>query len=420
VRIVWLTHQYPPDHLGGVELYTHALARRAQADGHDVAVVTYTDHPSLDLADWGAVERSHDGVRVLDVGHNLWPAPNIALWEYDNPLVSSQVEAILEELRPDVVHCTHAMKLSAGVLEACYGLGIPVLVSLSDFWFLCARHTLLRSDGAVCEGPADTDACFTCTQAIHGFDDGPRERAAVQARADHLRSVVLRADRILSFSRFLHDTFVRNGYPPERLVYMPHGLEATGLERAPVPGHRARFVLAGNLVEHKGQHVALAALRARPDLDVELVVHGPLREGEPYGERLIAEAARDPRVRLAGAYAPDDLGAILAAADCLLMPALWYENNPNIVKAALHVGLPVMVSDLGSLPEMLRDGVDGWVLPAGDVEAWAAGIEAAAAVVRERPRAPRPQLTMDEDYPRMIALYEELASSAMIVRSSGT
>jgi hypothetical protein len=52
---------------------------------------------------------------------------------------------------------------------ACLDAGVPVVVTLCDFWFLCPRHTLLQPDGSVCPGPEPPRKCVPCVRDLHGF-----------------------------------------------------------------------------------------------------------------------------------------------------------------------------------------------------------------------------------------------------------
>src|SRR5438132_346059 len=104
MRIAYLVHQYLPGHVGGTEIYTHGLARRAAAAGHDVIVLAYDECPSGNVADFVPRRRSHEGVPVVEFSYNLAVAPSVARYEYDNPFVAAQVRDVLASWDPAVVH----------------------------------------------------------------------------------------------------------------------------------------------------------------------------------------------------------------------------------------------------------------------------------------------------------------------------
>jgi glycosyltransferase involved in cell wall biosynthesis len=263
----------------------------------------------------------------------------------------------------------------------------------------------------VCNGPTSLDECVRCVRHLHGIKGKRKERAAIDDRWPYLRAVLEGCDRIVALSGFQAGVFAANGFNSERMQVISHGIERTGL-RPPEPSTGpVRFVYVGNLVAAKGVHVAIAAVRAAPDLDLRLTIHGPVRADDPYVQRLLAAAEGDDRISFAGGFAPDDIGNVIAAADYLLLPSLAYDNGPLAVKQAQHVGLPVLVSDLGSLADMVEDDVDGWKISAGDEGAWRAAIARAVDEHRRGRRfAPRPQPDMDDHYRALEDIYRQLTS----------
>ena len=84
-----------------------------------------------------------------------------------------------------------------------------------------------------------------------------------------------------------------------------------------------------------------------------------------------ASAALDPRVRFAGYVTGDDKRELLAHADYLLVPSLWYENAPVAVIEAAAYGLGVIGSRIGGIPELVDEGRTGFLFEPGDAAALA-------------------------------------------------
>jgi glycosyltransferase involved in cell wall biosynthesis len=440
VRIVYLTHQYFPRHTGGTEIYTRGLAERARRAGHSARVITCVESPHLDAAHHGARHTEHEGVPVTELHFNLSAAPEPALAEYDNPFTGELLRRELETVRPDLVHATHLMKLSASALEVCSQLDIPVVLTLTDYWLICPRHTLLRWNNQLCGGPSHDLDCARCLRHTHGFAAGRmqnlpahllrlgaglghlaladrlprfwRDVRAIRRRNDYLRRAVCRAARVIALSPLLKELFVRNGYPADQIEVLQHGPEMEGLDQAATPprSDELEVVFIGSLAYHKGPHILLEALALRPELELRLLIYGEACGSDPYLDSLRSKAAADRRVRLMGTFPPDEMGRVLASADVLAAPALWYENNPLVVQAARRVGVPVMASDLGTLASSVEHGRDGWLVPAGDARAWASAL---AGLTRERlpPRAPnRSVKSMDENASEIFAIYQQILS----------
>ena len=440
LRLLYLTHQYFPRHVGGTEVYTRGLATRAQQAGHTVRVVTAVE--SLDRK-CRLVDTEHDGVPVTEVHHNLSYSSDPARAEFDNPEIAEVLAPLLERERPDVVHALHVMKLSAAALDICYRLRVPTVVTLVDFWFICGRHTLLRWDGQLCTGPAHDLDCLECMHDSHGFGDSLlrtlspaalriaadralaaspplngfwRDVDAVRNRQDHLRRIVARANRVIALSDFQKGLYVSNGYPENKIQVLHHGLETEGLKPAThAAGGPLKLILVGSLVYHKGVHVLLEAFARRPQANIQLSIYGDANGSSPYVDSLKQQAALDPRVKLMGTFPVSEMGRVLETADALVMPALWYENEPLVVKAARYVGLPVLASNIGTLTTSVQDGVNGKLVTPGDVEAWA------DAIATFRPLRTKPDTsikTMDENAREMLTIYEEVYAKQRCIEQS--
>lgn len=127
-------------------------------------------------------------------------------------------------------------------------------------------------------------------------------------------------------------------------------------------------VAAGRLVAQKRHDLAVAAAAHLPSTAWVIVGEGPLR---PALECQIEALGLSSRVRLAGAR--PDVRALLGAADVVVQPSDW-EGLPLVVLEAMSAARPVVASNSRGLRELLHDGVDGHLVPAGDARALATGV----------------------------------------------
>lgn len=161
-------------------------------------------------------------------------------------------------------------------------------------------------------------------------------------------------------------------------LFRPARLEAGAGGESPLPrkaGTRLRLVFLGQLVERKGIHVLVDALSRLPD-DVELVLAGGDWATPGYPQEIKALAARlgvEARIHFEN-HRPD-VGAILRGADVFVLPSLS-EARPRSIIEAMSLGLPVIASDVGGIPSLVRHDETGLLVPPGDPAALARAIEA--------------------------------------------
>lgn len=394
MKVLYMVHQYFPRHLGGTEVFTRGLATRAAKAGHQVLVLCCHEAEKVNRPSAQTFETSYDDVAVKEIHFNLSDFELRSRCEYDNEVVGKEVEKTLCSFQPDIVHVMHPMKLSHSALDACSRNSIPFIVSLCDFWLICPRHSLLTWDNKLCSGPDQFLKCTACLKHLHGYPESPnnlqdmiklaKDLTAIASRKKELKSSVLKAKRIVALSEFQKRIFLNNGYPSSKIEVMQHGIETKELDqilesssklRKPHAPSRLGFI--GSIVAIKGLHVLTEALKLSKTAELELHVYGKIPDNE-YGQAVLNAAEADPRIMLKGTFPPEKLGEVLLSIDALLLPALWYENEPIVVKAAQYMGVPVVLSKLGSLVDMVENETNGILVEAANVEAWAEAITRAA------------------------------------------
>ena len=201
------------------------------------------------------------------------------------------------------------------------------------------------------------------------------------ARVRFLRSTRNRALRgarhVLSPSEYLRGLALGWGLDPERVSVVPNTVpEIPALPpRAELRGELSLdgnvLAFAGRLGIQKSLGVALEALALVPDVTLAVAGDGPERARL---ERRTHELGLDARVRFLGSVSRDGVLRLFRSADASLLSSSW-ENFPHTVIEALAVGSPVIATAVGGVPEVVRDGVNGLLVPPGDPRALADAIE---------------------------------------------
>ena len=185
-----------------------------------------------------------------------------------------------------------------------------------------------------------------------------------------------RASHVLCPSAYLKDVALGWGLEPARLSVLPNpapevpALPPRDTLRRELELTGPTLAFAGRLGPQKSLEVALEAVAELPD--VSLVVAG---DGPDRGtlERRARELGVDGRARFLGSVPRDGVLRLFRAADASVLSSSW-ENLPHTVLEALAVGSPVIATSVGGVPEVVRDGENGLLVPARDPQALADAI----------------------------------------------
>ena len=332
MRVVIVSGIWPPDP-GGPASHAPALADFLADRGHHVEVVTTADSEpaARSYPVWWAERRSR--FRHLRAA----------------ALVRSAAQG------SDVVYATSMIRRATAGASAARK---PLVVKLvSDEAFERATRS----------------GRYTGTLDEFQSTGGLRTRFLRSTRTAALK----RARHIFCPSAYLRDVALRWGVDPQRVSVLANPAPSV---RSLPPREELRrelrldgnaLVFAGRLGPQKAVGVLLTALA---DVDgVSLVVAGDGPEREAL-ERHVAELGLDGRVRFLGSVPRETVLRLFGAGDASVLPSAW-ENFPHTVVEALAVGTPVISTDVGGVSEVVRDGENGLLVPAGDAAALAAAIE---------------------------------------------
>lgn len=169
---------------------------------------------------------------------------------------------------------------------------------------------------------------------------------------------------IVSASSFTRRTLVDSGVDPTKIVTIPYGVDANAFQPSTgrPSGSKVRFLFVGAIGARKGVPVLLQAWAALSGKGGELTLVGPVH---PKDEHLLGHR---PHVKILGKRPHIDLPAIFAEHDVFVFPSL-FEGFGLVILEAMASGLPVITTDATAGPDVISEGEDGFVVPAGDPEA---------------------------------------------------
>lgn len=410
MRILHLVHQYMPEQVGGTELYTRWLAHALSQRGHQVTIFYRRSAEGI-----GQKHRIEDGVYVWAAWAGLLSPTRRFLVTFGDPPMVRAFEHVLEEASPDLVHIQHLMGLPVALVRSIQRRGLPYVITLWDYWWVCANAQLLTNySQQVCDGP---QAGLNCARCVLARADHPRlwpalpPVAGLLAWRNHLlRQVMKAASGLIAPTEFVRRWYTTHGAPTERLLVIPPGLKRAAVvsRQRQRPNGPVRFAYIGGLSWQKGIHILVEAFGGIRGAG-ELWIAGDESFDPAYVARLRAQST--PGVRFLGRLTREEVWETLAQVDVVVVSSLWYETFSFIVSEAFAAGAPVVASRLGPLADRVRDGVDGLLVPPGNMAAWRAALQR----LMDEPdllahlRANvRPPMTLREHVGRLESLYIQL------------
>lgn len=351
MRILHVSWEFPPVMYGGLGAHVVAIATEQARAGHDVTVLTQHGPDTSDLV-------MVDGVRVVRAREQGEPQ-----------------ERTFDNLMPWVASMQRAMNRYGRDL---LGQWQPEVVHAHDWVVAAAAMTLSRASGA----PLVATVHATEAGRHAGWIVGPLSQSV------HRREVrlVSAASAVIVCSRAMEDEVVSALGPfSAPVIVVPNGINLDAWQASEAEGAAARarlgvapsapmIVYTGRLAHEKGVGTLVDAMPAMLDElgDARLVVagRGPM---ESAVRAQVTALGLDASVSCAGFLPEHELRALVAAADCAVVPSL-YEPFGMVALEAMALGTPVVASDVGGLAEIITDDATGLLVTPGDPLPLAAAI----------------------------------------------
>ncbi|MCC7368647.1 MAG: glycosyltransferase family 4 protein [Chloroflexi bacterium] len=385
LRLLIVVHGFPPTFTAGAELRAQRTARGLVARGVEVRVLCI-ESVQAPHGEQGHEDRVEDGVLVRRLSLNMNGAPEPFLWSYDNPIVGAATAEITVAWQPSIVHLYSGYLTTASVIHAARNYGVPTVVSLTDYWWLCHRIILVRTSGARCDGPTP-EACAACfrqrrrrhrvpskvwpraTEFVWQLSDALKgSQSEVQRQRDRTDVLMRALDDVTAMiapSQYLANQYIQAGVRPDKIRVHRQGVE---LQRVPpVPAEALRVGYLGQMKAHKGVHTLLEAWpKLRGNRARRLVLYGAASGESRYAERVRSMLHQLRDVTWDGHFASEQLWSVLANLDVIVVPSRWPENSPNVILEAQAMGIPVIGTDLGGIPELVTHDRNGLLFAADD------------------------------------------------------
>lgn len=284
--------------------------------------------------------------------------------------VVDNFKRLLEEFRPDVVHLNNIHSyLSPVIAQIAHRRGIRTVWTLHDYKLICPAYACRNNDkpcemcfaqksfdpfGAISKSPVIKYRCMKGSLAaslMAWFESVYWNRQRLQKYTDCF----------ISPSRFLKEKMITAGFNPSKIDVL-HNFDSFNhreITSSLLSPKQHYYCYVGRLSGEKGVY---SLLKAANELPYKLIIvgDGPLLTS--YRNEF-----ESSKIEFTGRLKPEKVLPIIEHARLLVMPSVCYENNPLGIIEALSAGTPVLGANIGGIPELIEENVNGMLFPSGNI-----------------------------------------------------
>jgi glycosyltransferase involved in cell wall biosynthesis len=363
MRILLVNYRYFIS--GGPEKYMFNCKKMLEEHGHEV--IPFSIHSNKN------VETEYSKYFVEPIGSrnatyfdevkktpkSIWQMLTRSLYSVE---VERAIQKEIKEVKPDVVYIIHFVnKLSPSVITGAKKMGVPVVLRLSDYFLLCPRFDFMY-DKKICED------CLTC-----GYRSCIKKRCVkgslfasvirvLSMKVHNAMHIYKHVDAFITPSEFLKQKLVANGFDENKIHCIPTFTASKTEVGEPTVG--AYGLYFGRITEEKGVETVIKAYEALPDHELKIMGDDTTEEAVRLKKYVADHNMKN--VEFLGFKNGTELEEIIKRARFTMIPSIWYDNLPNTALESFQYSKPVIASDIGSLPELVIDGVNGFLFEAGD------------------------------------------------------
>lgn len=354
---------------GGSERYVFELSRMLEGRGHEIVPFAMQDgnnEPSRFSSLFVSPVELADPYR-LSMIRRIGTASRILYSKEAN----SRISVLTDLSDPDIAHMHNIYHhLSPSILPPLVDRGVGTVMTIHDYKLVCPALRHYNSKG-ICEkcrplhyGPCIRGKCVKESLAASAL-------CAVEMFFHDFRHAYTdRIDRFIAPSEFVAQRLLGRGIEEEKVAVIPNFVDTERWQPSE-DGAGDYILFTGRLSEEKGIETLIRAIAALPDVPLKVVGAGMLNH---QMRSLAAELGAD-NVEFIGFKNEDEVRRLVRGSRFVCVPSEWFENAPMSALEAFACGKPVVGSNIGGIPEMVRDGQTGLLAEPGDVDGLSAAID---------------------------------------------
>ena len=339
--------------IGGSDRYQFQLAELLACHGHKV-IPFAGKHPDNLPSEWEdyfpqAADFDHPGFGDL------------VNYVYSRP-ARRAMSRLLRDVGIDIAHLhIYYGKLTSSILQPLHERGVPVVQTVHEFKLSCPVYTL-SSHGELCERCAGGHYYHALLRRCNRGSLLRSGLSTLESYVSAKKGAIDGIDHFIAVSKFTRDKLVSHGLSPSRITAIHNYIDVSDVEVA--DGEGSYLLYFGRFDSNKGIMTLLKAAAMHRDVKLVLVGAGALEQ--TMRDFIVQENLDNVTVR--GFMDQPRLYEVIRGSVCSVIPSEWYEPFGLTSIESFAKGRPVIASRIGGIPEVVEDGVDGFLFEPGNVQ----------------------------------------------------
>jgi glycosyltransferase involved in cell wall biosynthesis len=266
----------------------------------------------------------------------------------------------LKRERPDIIHIHNFFPLfTPAIFYAAKALRIPTVFTLHNYRIICPTAVLMHQ-GKINERSIKSGPFWTIPHKVYKDSIfGTFALASMILFHKVIGTWKNQVDCFVVLTEFAKNKFIEAGIPADKIKVKPNFIPDPHNKETAIDKKGGYAIYAGRLSTEKGVSTLLKSWESI-DYPLKIVGDGPLMEE--------VVAAQNPNIEILGFQQNEDVQRLIQHADFLIMPSEWYEGFPMTLLESFANSTPALVSDIGSLAEIVEHGKTGLKFEAGNTE----------------------------------------------------
>lgn len=342
---------------GGSETYIFEIGKQLQVMGHEVQYFGM-EHEGRIVGNQAESYTTPMDFHSGAPGRLFYPFKIIYSKE-----ARVKIRKVLDAFKPDVVHLNNFnFQITPSVIYEVKKWAeknqkkIPIIYTAHDYQWVCPNHMMMIPESREKCFQCENGRFFQCTKnkCIHS-SKVKSLLGTIEAQLYKKLKTYQLVDWIICPSKFMKEKLATNPVLEGKLITLYNFLDG---EPYPAQEKKDYVLYFGRFSEEKGVRTLLNVCKRLPHILFVFAGGGPLEK----------ELLQCTNIKNAGFLKGEQLKRTIAQARFSIFPSEWYENCPFSVMESQKYGTPVVASDIGGVPELLKSGVTGELFEAGNEE----------------------------------------------------